>query len=214
MTSIDMPTESAIREVRVWDPLVRIFHWSLVALFLIAYLSGDEASQLHLWSGYGVLALVGVRVLWGLVGTRHARFGNFVRGPATIARYLKELLLARPRRYLGHNPLGGAMIVLMLATLGATAASGVALQQMHNGGGAVASAALALRALAPAPLAAAHADDDDDDDDEAEWLEELHEFLAQLMVVLVLLHVAGVAVGSAMHRENLIRAMFTGRKPV
>jgi cytochrome b len=207
-------SDAQARQVPVWDPLVRIFHWSLVALFLLTYVTGEEESGLHVWAGYAVLTLVALRTLWGFVGTRHARFRDFARGPAGVIAYAKDLLLLRPKRYLGHNPLGGAMIMVMLATLIATGASGLALQQTREGGGAIASAAAAAYAAAPAPISWARADDDDRHEKERgeEWLKELHEFLAHFMILLVLAHIAGVALGSAMHRENLVRAMFTGRK--
>ncbi len=202
-------------QVKVWDPLVRIFHWSLASVFLITYASGEQGFALHEWSGYAVLALVVLRTVWGVVGTRHARFSDFVRGPAAVIGYAKDLLRFRPRRYLGHNPLGGAMIIIMLATLIATGASGLALQQTRDGGGAFASAAAAAYVAAPAPISEARADDDEHENGEnEEWLEELHEILAHFMVLLVLAHIAGVALGSALHRENLVRAMFTGRKHV
>jgi cytochrome b len=201
--------------VKVWDPLVRIFHWSLVALFLFTYVSGEEESALHVWAGYAVLALVVLRTLWGFVGTRHARFRDFVRRPAGVIAYAKDLLLLRPRRYLGHNPLGGAMIMAMLVTLLATGASGLALQQTREGGGAIASAAAAAFAAAPAPISSARADNHEHGKEGGEeWLEELHELLAHFMILLVLGHLAGVVLSSAMHRENLVRAMFTGRKRV
>lgn len=202
-------------QMRVWDPLVRIFHWLLAALFLVTHVTGEQASGLHVWAGYAVLALVALRTLWGFVGTRHARFRDFVRGPAATVAYAKDLLLLRARRYLGHNPLGAAMVVLMLVTLITTGASGLALEQAREGGGWLASAASAARAATPGPIAVARADNDGRENEEGEeWLKELHELLAHFMVLLVLAHIAGVAMGSAMHRENLVRAMFTGRKHV
>ena len=208
-------SHSLDRQVRVWDPLVRIFHWSLVALFLLSFVSGEEESALHTWAGYAVLALVVLRTLWGFVGPRHARFGDFVRGPAGIIAYAKDLLLLRSRRYLGHNPLGGAMIMAMLVTLLATGASGLALQQARQGGGAIASAAAAAYAAPAALISSARADDHEHGKEGGEeWLEELHEFLAHFMLLLVAGHLAGVVLNSAMHRENLVRAMFTGRKRV
>ena len=85
-------------EIRVWDPLIRIFHWVLVLTFTVAYLSGDEESSLHIYSGYVVLGLIVFRVLWGLVGTRYARFSNFVYSPGTVKLYVASYFPAYYRR--------------------------------------------------------------------------------------------------------------------
>lgn len=120
--------ETAIRQVAerrvpVWDPLVRLLHWSLVAGFAAAYVSQDP-QWLHDWAGYGVLAAVAVRLVWGLIGPGHARFADFVKGPAATLRYLTAILRGHPKRFLGHNPAGGAMIVALLLGVAATAGSG------------------------------------------------------------------------------------------
>lgn len=112
-------------EVRVWDPLVRIFHWSLATGFSVAWLTGDEAKTVHIFVGYLVLGLIAFRILWGLVGTRHARFSDFVYRPATVIGFLKDMLGRRAKRYIGHNPAGGAMILALLAIVGAISATGV-----------------------------------------------------------------------------------------
>jgi cytochrome b len=118
-------TEPAARqgEAKVWDPLVRIFHWGLVAAFLVAWTTGDEIKRLHIAAGYCVIGLVAFRIVWGFVGGRHARFADFVRGPRAVASYLRDTAGLRARRYLGHNPAGGAMIIallIMLSIIGAT----------------------------------------------------------------------------------------------
>lgn len=110
--------------VTVWDPLVRIFHWSLVALLVLAFATGDESERVHIVAGYGIMALIAFRLLWGLVGSQHARFTDFVRGPASVLAYLRDTASGRARRYLGHNPAGGMMIVALLVMLAATGASG------------------------------------------------------------------------------------------
>ncbi len=110
--------------VRVWDPFVRLFHWSLVLLFGLAYVTGDEVESLHLAAGYGIAALLVLRVVWGLIGSRYARFGSFVRPPHEIAGYLRDAVLMKARRHLGHNPAGGAMILTLLAMLSATIITG------------------------------------------------------------------------------------------
>ena len=110
-------------ETKVWDPFIRIFHWGLVAVFVAAWATGEDMKHLHILAGSCVVALVAFRIVWGFVGTKHARFANFVRGPGTVARYLRDTVMLRARRYLGHNPAGGAMIIallIMLSVIGAT----------------------------------------------------------------------------------------------
>lgn len=110
--------------IRVWDPLVRVFHWSLVLGFAIAWISAEDLVGLHRYSGYFVGILVAIRVLWGLAGPQYARFSQFVRGPRAVMDYLKSMLAGREKRYVGHNPAGGAMVVVMVLTLIVTSATG------------------------------------------------------------------------------------------
>lgn len=181
--------------VRVWDPLVRVLHWALALAFTIAFLSGDELLGVHTLAGYAALAIVLVRLPWGLIGTRHARFTDFVRPPREALRYLRDLLRGRAARHLGHNPAGGLMIVALLVAIPLMALTGMATLAVEEGAGPLAG----LLATSPHWL--------------AEALEETHEVLANLLLVLVLLHIGGVLVESLLHRENLVRAMFTGNKP-
>lgn len=177
--------------IKVWDPLIRIFHWSLVLLFITSYLSGDEWDTLHIYSGYAISGLLAFRLLWGIIGTRYARFSEFVRGPAEIKAYLKSLLRGNAKAYTGHNPAGGAMIIALLLMLMGTVLSGMALLASDGQG----------------PLASTFFSTWSED-----WLEEIHEFFANGMLVLIALHIGGVIISSKLHGENLVRAMFTGRK--
>ena len=111
----------------VWDLLVRLFHWALVAAFVVAYFSHGGYLPVHRISGYAIAALVIVRVAWGFVGSAHARFTDFVPSPGSLARYLKLFARGREPRYVGHNPAGGAMIVVMLVLLAALCITGVVL---------------------------------------------------------------------------------------
>jgi cytochrome b len=122
-------------EIRVWDPFVRIFHWMLVLLFVLGYLTGDRPLSPHVYAGYAVFALVLLRVLWGVVGTTHARFSDFVYRPAAVLAYVKETLGWCAKRYLGHNPAGGAMIVLILVSLLLVSISGFAIYGLEKGTG-------------------------------------------------------------------------------
>jgi len=187
-----MPTDN--QGVRTWDLLIRLFHWTLVAAFFTAYLTEDDWMSLHVQAGYTVLGLVLFRIVWGMIGTRHARFTDFVFSPASTLAYLKDIIAFRARRYLGHNPAGGAMVIALLFSLTATAVSGLALYGYAEFSGPLAG----LMGSVP------------------EWLggslEDVHEFFANFTLMLVLLHVAGVVIASLQHGENLVRSMFTGVK--
>ena len=110
--------------VRVWDRLVRIGHWTLVASVVVAWFTRHGGGWVHEWAGYAVIAVVLVRLAWGLIGSSHAGFASFVRAPAFTLRYAQLVSVGREPRYLGHNPLGGWMIVALLASALAAAASG------------------------------------------------------------------------------------------
>jgi len=193
---------------RVWDPLVRLFHWSLVAAFAVAWLTADELQPVHEVAGYVVAGLIAFRIVWGLVGSRHARFAQFLRGPSAILGYLGDMARGRERRYLGHNPAGAAMIAALLLTLSGTAFTGWLMEDDSR-----------LAKLPDLPGIVAPAKADGDGRDQAgrggrpdRTLEEIHETLANLMLLLVALHVGGVVLTSFRHRENLARAMVTGDK--
>jgi cytochrome b len=207
MTEFASGRDAKLPTVRVWDPLVRVFHWSLVATFATAWLSADEVQPVHEFAGYTVAGLVAFRLIWGVVGSRHARFAQFVKGPRATLAYLGTLLRGSERRYLGHNPAGAAMIVALLLTLSGTAFTGWLMAE---------PARLAMLPDLPQIVTPAWADDDDEEDggesEVEDLLEEVHETLANLMLLLVALHLGGVVLASVRHRENLARAMLTGDK--
>jgi cytochrome b len=121
-------TQATIPErIRVWDPLVRIFHWTLVGGFATAFIVEDDILGVHVWAGYLVLALIAVRLVWGVIGTRHARFSDFVRKPSDVLAYIRDALRLRAPRYLGHNPAGGAMVIALMAAVVLTGLSGLAV---------------------------------------------------------------------------------------
>ena len=180
--------------VQIWDLFVRIFHWSLVFAFLVAYVTEEDVLSVHTLAGYVVISLVLLRLVWGVIGPRYARFSDFAYSPSKIRQFLVDTSKLRARRYLGHNPAGGAMIFLLIACLVLTAVSGLVVYGAADQAG---------------PLARLFVEGGES---VGELFEEIHEFFANFTVFLVLIHVAGVMVESLIHRENLMASMITGKK--
>ena len=151
MRGAPQPEGTGVAIVRVWDPLVRVFHWGLVAAFATAWLTADEIQPVHEVAGYTVAGLVAFRLVWGLVGSRHARFARFVKGPGETLAYLGDTIRGTERRYLGHNPAGAAMILALLVTLSGTAFTGWLMEEPER---------LAMLPEMPAVVSAAWADDE------------------------------------------------------
>jgi len=194
-------TSEAQERIKVWDIVVRSCHWCLVVFFVLCYLTGDELDLLHAYLGYGVLILLGIRVIWGVVGTRYARFSDFIYGWKRVREYVKGLIIWRPQAYLGHNPVGGWMVVLLLLLILLTCWTGLKAYGEQGYG-----------PFSQQFSGAPYADESRDDDDANEFWSELHEVLADITLFLVLVHVVGVIVSSLLHKENLVRAMWTGYK--
>ena len=190
-------------EIRVWDIFIRVAHWLLAFGFLVAYVSGGDPLWLHSWAGYLIAAVVLLRVIWGFVGPEHARFVNFVTSPAGVFAYLRDLIRFRSPRFLGHSPAGGAMTIALLALLLATATLGMMDLALIHGQGPL-SLWLQPDAATVAALAAGQR--------VRGPFKDIHEFFANLTLAFVILHLCGVALASFAHRENLPRAMVTGRK--
>jgi cytochrome b len=212
--------------VRVWSPVIRIGHWTLVAAFAIAYLTEDDLLTVHTWAGYAAAGAVLMRLLWGIFGPEQDRLSHFLRPPGEVLRYLGDALRLRSKRYLSHSPAGAVMGLALLAAMAATASTGmVVLAQDKNAGPLAPWFGTAAGQAGLSLVAPAFADSDDDDrrggpgvggegeEHEESALAEVHEFFANLTLVLILLHVTGVALASLSHRENLVRSMITGDKP-
>jgi len=199
--------------IKVWDLVVRVGHWTLVTCFFVAWFTEDDFLTVHVWAGYVLAVVVLFRLLWGFIGSPHARFKDFLYTPARVLAYLKSLRSDSPGHFLGHNPAGGVMILLLLACLSATVYTGLELYAVEEGAG-----PLAQLDQAPIPqlVATARADSDqpqaEDSEDAEEFWEELHEFFANLTLLMILIHVGGVAISSYLHDENLVKAMVTGKK--
>jgi cytochrome b len=199
--------------IRVWDPLVRFGHWALVIAFAVAYLIGEEegeTSELHEWAGYIVGGIVVWRVVWGLTGPQHARFSDFLTGPVESLRYLVNLMTGHTKRYVGHSPAGGAMVVALLLSIALTVVTGLFAEQGeskaalgHGRGGIVTQAFAEEERGAQAGLRG---------EEHESAIGEAHAVLANIALALIVFHILGVALASFVHRENLVRAMITGEK--
>ena len=199
--------------IKVWDIAVRVFHWSLVAAYTIAWLS-EDFEDLHVIAGYTVLALICFRIIWGFIGSKHARFADFVYSPATIKEYLKGLMQARPKHYYGHNPAGGVMVIALLLTLFGVTLSGLKLYGVEGHGPLAGNQnTTSLATLNPVSNAYANGDEKEDSPGEEFW-EEIHEFFSNLSLFLVIIHIPGVLFSSMLENENLTKAMITGRKRI
>lgn len=178
----------------IWDLPVRLFHWTLVVAIVAAFVTnwlGIAYFRYHVWCGYTVIVLVVFRLAWGLVGTRHARFWNFLRGPRTTIGYARDLLTGRARNFAGHNPLGAVMVVLLLLALLVQSLTGLfANDEILNVGPlyAYVSNELSLR------------------------LTSLHRQLFYWLAGAAGIHVLAVLAHYLFKRENLVLAMITGRK--
>lgn len=192
------PSESELEEqpktLKVWDLPVRIFHWSLVILFIAAYVTnslGPEYFTYHLWTGYAVIVLVSFRILWGLVGTYHARFINFVRNPVATTKYAFSFIKKSDKHYAGHNPLGAVMVVALLLGVLVQALTGLFTNdEIFNVG----------------PLYAYVTDE------LSLKLTSLHRQIFYWILGAIVLHILAVVFHVWFKRDNIVKAMFTGKK--
>ncbi len=210
-----MPNDNPVATVQVWDRLVRMGHWILVIAFAVAYLTEDDALEMHEWAGYAVTAYILARLVWGFVGTEHARFSDFLFSPFKALAYLRDLVRMRAPRYIGHSPAGAMMVFALLFMLTGTVVTGMAELALSHGEGPfalflekraaasqsedIAPSAESERTLAPRRR-------------EESAMQEIHELFANLTLILIAFHVAGVALAGIAHKENLLLAMITGFK--
>ncbi len=186
------------KKVRVWDVPIRLFHWSLVILLVTSYFSaraGGDWMKLHFWSGYTILTLLLFRIAWGFVGSTTARFSNFVKGPGAWFDYLRSFVTGRKTYDLGHNPVGGIMVVVLIVAVLAQAVAGLFSADTDMG-------------IVNGPLAYNIPD---------KWVDRLtsfHKFWVNVVIGLAALHILAALIYLVLKRQNLIGSMFTGRKPL
>jgi cytochrome b len=176
---------------KLWDAPVRIVHWLLVVLILVSWLSAGENMTVHRWSGYAVLGLVIFRIYWGFFGSDSARFAGFLKGPKAVLGYARTLGSRAAEAHAGHNPLGGFSVAAILVLLAAQVSLGLF--------------AVDVDGLESGPLSYLV------EFDTGRLAAEIHEITFRILQVLVVLHVAAVVFYLVYKRQNLIRAMITGR---
>lgn len=194
----DAPANSGATEkrmVRVWDGPTRLFHWSLVVLIALAYVTrkGNPDLVWHMRIGYAILILITFRILWGFVGSSTARFRAFAYAPWTALRYGMDFLLRRPRHFLGHNPLGGTVVFIMLGLVAVQGITGLFSYDDHtelHGGPLASKVAEETVALA------------------TRW----HIWLFDILLIVIALHILASFAYAIWKREDLVRPMVTGRK--
>ena len=205
--------------VKVWDPFVRLFHWLLVLSVITQLISAESFTTLHFYNGYFIAVLLILRIVWGFVGSKHARFSDFIYPPKDVFAYLKGLVRRLPINYIGHNPAGGAMVIALLLVLCLTVFAGMKTMGTLGKG--------PLAGASGQWMVPAYADGGDDNgemrphqdrhDGEGsmnsyEIWKTIHVSLVSVLMVLVVLHLCGVIASSYMHKENLVLAMVTGKK--
>lgn len=205
-----------MKTVQVWDLPVRFFHWSLVFFFCFSYFTGEEETVWHSYSGYAIIALVTFRVIWGFIGSKYARFADFIYSPKATHEYTLSLMKGAPKHYFGHNPLAALMVFALIGSLALTTFSGLKAYALEGKG--------PLANLEVQIISNAVADDDDDEDErhprhnyefeeeEDEFWEEVHEFFANFTLMLVFVHIIGVIISSVVHKESVVSSMINGRK--
>ncbi len=211
-----------MKKIMVWDPFVRIFHWTLVISVSSQFATAEEFNEIHAKVGYLIILLVLGRIVWGFIGTEHAKFKDFIYPPKDVILYLSGLINKKARHYVGHNPAGGAMVVVLLIFLLLTTLTGLKTYGERGKG--------PLAHIPATAVSAAHADEGKGDYENHEHYQEhrhgahaehdeihgawkeIHEFFAHIIVVLVVVHVLGVGASSYAHSENLIWPMITGQK--
>ncbi|WP_151636764.1 cytochrome b/b6 domain-containing protein [Noviherbaspirillum aerium] len=182
-----------MKKVRVWDLPVRLFHWALVVLIAVAVITqkiGGNAMEWHFRAGYSILALLAFRIVWGLVGPRYARFSSFLYGPSTIVGYVRGGTEALKRKYLGHNPLGSLSVFALLGAVLAQAVSGLyANDDIASEGPLVKFISKELS-------------------DQITWFHK--DVSANLIYILVAMHILAIVFYHVRKRQNLVRPMLTG----
>ncbi len=189
--------EESTKQVKVWDVPVRLFHWSLVLGFVLAYLTAEaHILDVHVLIGYFLIALFIFRIFWGFTGNQYARFKSFIFSPQETLTYIRSLRSGHPVHYYGHNPAGALMVFGLLALLAAIFTSGLVTLAVIDFEGPLLFLANWMS------------------DDASYFFRHAHDFFVDVALLLIPLHLLGVISGTIQHKESLVKAMVTGMKKV
>lgn len=180
-TSVQTPPSPApAHQENVWDIVVRLFHWSLVICVLSNLFILEAHQDSHTWIGYTACGLIAIRMVWGFVGTRYARFSNFFPTPSRLRTYYTQIRSGDRTHFPGHNPLGALMMLTLMGLVIALGVSGYLMDTDEFWG--------------------------------EEWLENVHEWLANILLAAIIIHIVAALLMSRIEHVNLVRAMITGIK--
>ncbi|WP_428487503.1 cytochrome b/b6 domain-containing protein [Rhodopila sp.] len=181
-----------MRPIKVWDLPVRLFHWVIVLLILVAWLTQEyNWMEWHVWTGCTILTLLLFRLVWGFIGSDTARFTRFLKGPVAALRHLSHIGRREADREIGHNAAGGWMVLLMLALIGVQAGTGL----FSNDDAATEGPLMHFVSK-----------------DQSDWLSHIHSINFKLIEAAIVLHVLAIAIYATLKRQDLVRPMITGRK--
>lgn len=184
-----------IEEIKVWDLPVRLFHWTLVLGFATAFVSGEvDASEVHVWIGYALCVLLAGRVYWGFKGNEYARFRSFIFPVSETLDYVRSMRMGHPKHYFGHNPAGALMVFALLGLVTLIIATGLVTLSVIDFEGPLLFLANSVG------------------DETSYAFRRFHHSLPVIGLIFILLHILGVIAGSIQHKENLVKAMITGKK--
>lgn len=175
-----MNLNEPVKSIYVWDRFVRIFHWSLVSCVLLDYFVIDDGETIHQWLGYAACILVLARIVWGFIGSKYARFSDFLPTPTRIMKHLRQMINGAQDEHIGHNPLGAIMMLALIALVLSLGVTGF-MQGLDAYWG-------------------------------VEWLMDLHNTLANILIAFAVVHALAAIVMSRIEHTNLIKAMITGIK--
>lgn len=198
---------------RRWDPLVKITHWGIAAAVVTNALIVGEGSIAHIYAGYLLAALLGLRLLWGIIGTRPARFASFPPSPLRAVAHIRGILAGRKEQHSSHNPLGAMMVYALWACLAVIIASGIAMA----GPPPAVSNPTDLRTLVSGEVEEEHGEygeeaEGRESEEEDDILEEVHEAAVNLLYLLIFLHIGGVAFETWRSGRRTLTAMLPGGK--